>query len=273
MARPNRYSWSEKKIETFLRQGRGSGVGREYRPWLNVTDVPSIGVSSQPYFAKIGRCLQLLSDLESAAFLRFWWDPSVVDIREQFPLPRTETRNIASSIGVKHPRYPRTSLDVIMTTDMLVTRLNDGAIEFQAYSVKYAEDASRQRTVEKLEIERLYWERSGVRWRVISETELPAVETLNLSWIFGADETLCLLGSKGQDLMERLAGGFASAPYRRAASVCLFLDNQFGRDPGLHLAVLRAAIKRRVVSVDLSRGLVPQALCSAFEFRADRGFE
>ncbi len=269
MARPNRYSWSEKKIETFLRQGRGSGVGRDYRPWLNVTDVPSIGVSSQPYLASIGRRLQLLSDLESAAFLRLWWDPSVVDIREQYPLPRNETRDVAATIGARHPKYPRTSVDAVMTTDMLVTYATDGVTDFRAYSVKTIEDASRERTKEKLAIERLYWERAGVPWSIILDDQLKGVETLNLSWIFGADESLC---SRGQDIGSVLAGiarGFRDTPLQKAASTCLALDAKLAVKGGAHLAVLRAAIKKRLISIDLKERLVSQAACHEFVFQND----
>lgn len=266
MARPNRYSWSEKKIDSFLRQGRGSGIGREYRPWLNVTDVPSVGVSSQPYFDRIGRRLQLLSDLESAVFLRFWRDPRVVDIREQFPLPRLDTREIAASIGVDHPKYPRTSIDTVMTTDMLLLYEENGIAELQAFAIKTAHDASQPRSKEKLEIERIYWENVGIPWRVVTEEELPAIETLNLSWIFGADRSLVGSGSSVPGVLRNIELAFLRTPLSRAASTCLSMDDKFCCEPGSHLAILRAAISAWFVFVEVRHTFIAQAPCEAFSF-------
>ncbi len=50
------------------------------------------------------------------------WAPSVVDIREQFPLlPIEDTLRIAERLGYRHPRHPQTRRPIVMTTDFLVT--------------------------------------------------------------------------------------------------------------------------------------------------------
>jgi hypothetical protein len=39
-----RYSFDENKLEKFLKEARGKGHGVEYRPWLTIQDVSSIGL-------------------------------------------------------------------------------------------------------------------------------------------------------------------------------------------------------------------------------------
>ena len=38
-----RNNWDEKKIARFLAEGRGSGELKNYKPWLNIQDFPSLG--------------------------------------------------------------------------------------------------------------------------------------------------------------------------------------------------------------------------------------
>jgi hypothetical protein len=109
MAR-KRYQFTEAKIKRFQREKRGLGVGPDYIPWFLVSDVPSKGRSHRPFCPKTMREHHLLSDNEFYSFLKFWWDDQVIDIREQFPLDRRETFEIAALCGVKHPVDPHTGI-------------------------------------------------------------------------------------------------------------------------------------------------------------------
>ncbi len=79
-------STSEHQIARKIKEGRGMGYGKDYKPWLYVQDVPSQGRSHRVYSHKTERVHHLLSDLELAVFLVFEWTSYVTDIREQFPL-------------------------------------------------------------------------------------------------------------------------------------------------------------------------------------------
>jgi hypothetical protein len=68
-----------------------------------------------------GRVHHLLSDLGAKVFYAFDFSPSVLDIREQFPLlPLEDTLAIAEECRVSHPADPGTKHPVVMTTDLLV---------------------------------------------------------------------------------------------------------------------------------------------------------
>ncbi|TVQ57973.1 MAG: hypothetical protein EA355_03075 [Rhodobacteraceae bacterium] len=119
--------WTEEKIQKRFAEGFGRGVGRDYKPWLTVgRSAPSVGSSNRSGARTTGRVHHYLSDTERNAFLIYDWAASVVDIREQFPLDRGETRAIAEAMGVRHPTYPGTAVPVVMTTDFLLDTVVDG---------------------------------------------------------------------------------------------------------------------------------------------------
>lgn len=182
MAR-RRYSFDETKLKRFAKEGRGTGHGSDYRPWLQVQDVPSHGRSTRIHSHKTGRQHHLLSDLETGLFLILDWADHVVDIREQFPLDRDVTRMLAAKMGVVHPRDVQTKTDIVMTTDLLVDVRLDGGVSLIALSVKPASKLEGARTLEKLELERRFWARINVPWYLVTERELHAVRIGNLRWL------------------------------------------------------------------------------------------
>jgi hypothetical protein len=121
-----KYGWTEKKIERFIKDGRGTGRGKDYTPWLTTQDVPSRGRSHRVALPKTGRQHHFLSDNEFYAFLDMAFDADVTDIREQYPLDRKETIAIAAAKKIKHPADKGTP--IVMTTDFVETRMGPMAI-------------------------------------------------------------------------------------------------------------------------------------------------
>ena len=67
MSKRNRTS----KIEKWIKEGRGSGIGSEYKPWLKIQDVSSLGRSTRWKGIKTKRQHEFLSDLERNLLLIF----------------------------------------------------------------------------------------------------------------------------------------------------------------------------------------------------------
>jgi hypothetical protein len=130
----------------------------------------------------------LFSDNEYFFFLMADYSAGVVDIREQFPLfPETAAQEIASSLGVRHPRFPRSTTPIVMTTDFLLTLLDEsGKRSFWAISIKSADElrrAGRKSVLVKLEIERRYWLQRGVPWSLFTCEEFDETFIANLDWL------------------------------------------------------------------------------------------
>ncbi|WP_460111909.1 TnsA endonuclease N-terminal domain-containing protein [Pseudomonas sp. H3_D04] len=165
---------SQQDIDRHIANGFGGGAGASYVPWLRVQDVPSIGRSHKIQGVKIDRIHHLLSDLERSYFLVCEFSEDVVDIREQYPLlPSERAQAIATSIDVRFPRYPRTTLPYVMTTDFLLTvKDQNGNFKSVARTVKYRSDLvgkGNKRTLEKLEIEKRFWQGQGVDWKIVTD--------------------------------------------------------------------------------------------------------
>ncbi len=180
---------TEADIDRAIRSGYGQEAGLAYRPWLRVRDVPSRGQSKKTLGIKVPRKYEFFSQNEYFYFLTLEFSQSIIDIREQFPLlPTSETVEAASSLGYAHPKFPGTGLDYVMTTDFLITKLNSvGEEVYYARTVKDEcefEGEKSGRVAEKLEIERLVWERRGVDWKVVlKETLFETCFARNLQWL------------------------------------------------------------------------------------------
>jgi len=166
-----------------------------FRSFFDVLDVPSLGRSRRIKSTKTGRVHQLLSDLEYYVFLELDFDKSVLDIHEQFPLlPREKTIALSHELEIKHPRYPVTQVETVMTTDFCVKREcpESGKTILEAYSVKYASALDKEkcterklkRTQEKLELEKAYWNSRNISWLIITDELLNRTRIENLIWLF-----------------------------------------------------------------------------------------
>jgi len=252
-----RYEMTEEKIERWLKEGRGVGYGRDYMPWLTVRDVPSLGREHRAYSHTVGRTHHLLSDLEFAHFLVLDMAHDVVDIREQFPLPRDATRHIATGLKYRHPRQPRTTCDIVMTTDLLATRMVNGVQVLEAFAVKPSKEAEKKRTLQKLEIEGRYWESLGVRFGVLTEEHISANLLRTLKWLqpvrslHAADQgtkngvirssrTLLLALTRPTNLNLFLT------------DLCTRLDQTDDIEAGSHLFAARYLLSNRVLLADLN---------------------
>ena len=134
-----------------IQEGRGTGTGADYIPWIKAAELNSTGTASNIVDWKHGRTIELLSQGEKWLYLILRWNDRVVDIREQYPLDLSVTDRIADELGVRHANNGQSH----MTTDLLVT-LDDGSM--RAYSVKTGPNAMTNRVCELLAIEKKYWE-------------------------------------------------------------------------------------------------------------------
>ncbi len=147
-----RIELSKLAIAKRFKDGRGSGFGRTYQPYLTVRDLPSSGRVHRLPSATVGRIHHLLSDLEHHVFCQLDWHPIVQDIREQFPIALNDSQELAERLGIAHPSYG--GVGQVVTTDFIVDLNVNGRASRKAISAKYAKDLDDPRTLEKLELER-----------------------------------------------------------------------------------------------------------------------
>jgi hypothetical protein len=241
--------------ENKIKQGRGKGRGKDYKPFLTVRDVPSLGLSKRIMGTTTERISHLLSKLETRYFFVLDWALPVVDFREQFALPLEETLEIAERLGIRHPMHPTEKTPVVMTTDFLVDVLADGIVIPKARSIKYKIDLSDPRVIEKLEIERTYWAERNIDWGIVTEEDVSEDLAFNIEWVFFsrdpknsqdlADETILQIEGA---LLER----FGSEPRQTLAKAALSIDHALGLKPGTSLWVVKYLIAGRHWEIDMN---------------------
>jgi hypothetical protein len=264
MAKNKRHTGGE-AIQKLIREGRGQNEHDEYLPWLNGREVPGRGRPSRHKGWKTGRPHYLLSKLEKKYHNTLEWSKIVTDIREQFPLlPLEETVEIAKQCGFDHPGVPnkddpKVLEPIVMTTDFLITLMIDGKRVERARTVKYADDLQNPRVLEKLEIERRYWEARGISWGIVTEHEIPFVLADNVELLYpnrylDGDSRYSRreLYSAARALTQEVQGSLLSLRH-----ITLDCDSRLGFDEGTCLSIAYFLIANRYWEIDMYTPIQP----------------
>jgi hypothetical protein len=267
--------WTEKKIENMVASGHGRGVGAEYIPWIHVRDFSSRGTSRRAPSHKTGRKHQLLSDVEFDLFLLLEWSRDFSDIREQYPLDRDLTQDVARTLGIKHPCYPSTHVPTVMTVDFLCTRATTGDHEFVAFNAKRKEEAEDEDSLVKLEIQRASLELLGIPHHLVYHSDLPAQKVRNIEKIRDS------LVKDGE--IEPRPGYWASMSTWMSQMLssarsdltlvefCAQFDSANSAPPGTGLRAARLLMFERVLIPDLSLPNLEDAPLKSFSFTGSSG--
>ncbi|XOB66223.1 TnsA endonuclease N-terminal domain-containing protein [Deferribacteres bacterium DY0037] len=236
--------FDEKTIQKRINQKYGQGEYENYKPWLTVRDVSSSkSRSNRPFGWKAKRDHHLLSDLEYYYFLYLEWSDVVSDIREQYPLNREESIDIAKSVGLKHPYIYDTYQ--VMTTDFFIL-LEDG--RYIARTVKEAKELEDRRVIEKFEIERLYWETKDVDWGIVTRGEIDKALVRNLEILHPAKSFLDEFNNPS--VVNNILKYLSTCGYE-VAEILDSTDEAFGLELGTSLAVYKSAIANKLISIDM----------------------
>lgn len=267
----------ERGITRNIKDGRGQGRGADYNPWLHIQDVPSRGLVTRIRGWKTERVHHLLSLLELWYFYVLEWSQKVTDIREQYPLlPLEETLEIARRLGVRHSTDPVTKHPVVMTTDFVLTVRRGCSEVDQARTVKYERDLLSKRVLEKLEIERRYWEERGVDWRIVTETQIPLVLAKNVQWLHqyrDLEDFSTVSATEAEQIISVLTESVSTYRGSCLRSITLQTDDRLGLEPGTSLSLARHLMACRRWRVSLSRPINPCERLILLGGRAQAGRE
>ena len=175
--------WNESKYRRYLKEGRGQGTMSSYKPWIMVQDFPSNGMVSRVKGAKTNRIHHLMSNNELCYFYLLDWSERTIDIREQFPLADLScVIEIAEKAGIRYPYDNVSGFPYVLTSDFLITTPKG----LLARTVKMTAELNDPRVLEKLEIERRYWRKRGIDWRIVTEKEINRQKAHNIEWLLQA---------------------------------------------------------------------------------------
>ena len=244
-----KYSPSDLQFQRWIKDGRGQGNGRHYKPWLTVRDVPSQGRSHRIFRFKSQRTHHLFSDLELAAFFILEWHPQTQEVREQFPLERQITLEIAQSTGIKHPSIAGTHQ--YMSTDFFVNTAKKYFPKF-AIQVKHSESLSNHRVIEKLQIERRYWKQKDIPWFLLTERDIPRIVVRNIEWLYPV-QAEDISWERLTSQLEFYTSFIHDHPHATLIDISKSIDIAYSQSPGTALKELRQLLASRFISFDIRK--------------------
>jgi hypothetical protein len=253
-----RYSWDERKIQKYIKDGRGIGTGKHYKPWLEIHDVPSQGRSSRIHGWKTDRLHHFLSDNERSFFYLLEWADNVIDIREQYPLLEREmVQQIATDAGIEHPKDIETQTPLVITTDFVISVVVKNKLFDFARTIKPSKELDNNRTIEKFEIERRYWMVKGVDWGIVTEKELPKNFISNIESIhktYWLEDESDIHKNHLAYIVDRLKS-LVRQHNLSLTQISSMLDDEINVPRGTSLKVLKYLIARKEIIVDLTKPL------------------
>lgn len=233
--------FDEKTIQKRLAEGYGKGEFEYYKPWLDVRDSPSSqSRSNRPLGWKTKRTHQFLSDNEFNYFLYLEWADEVLDIREQFPLDRDDTRRIAEENKLRHP-YMHDTYQV-MTSDFFIVLRNGQNI---VRTFKEAKDLENKNTIVKFSIEQLYWEELEIDWGIVTRNELDSVFVRNMSILHPFKDKFYDCAA-WQNIVR-----YISEARRNVAEILSDTDDSFGLEAGTALSLYKGAVANKMILIDM----------------------
>lgn len=249
-----RYAFDEARVQRFIAEGRGQGLGADYLPWLQIQDVPSSGRSHRPFGIKSRRVHHLLSDGEWKCFLKFEADPAVGEVQEQLPMDRIKTFRIARTLGVRHPR----TLDgtpYVMTLDFLITMTQPTGAILVPYTFKYDPETLNPREQELMAITREFWRVNGMELQLIDQRFFDEPFNINYDSVRAYHDISQLAfydQTEVAGLVQALFEEVAASSDQTLLKVCRWLAGAFDTTPQVVYQVAMHLVSRGLLRVDLS---------------------
>lgn len=247
--------WTEAKFKRFLSEGRGQGKKENYRPWLTVSDIPSKGRSTRIFSRITNRVVHLLTDSQLRYFYLLEWSHNqIIDINEQYPLLNMES--VIDHLDeplLKRLKDRDTNLPHVMLTTFLVTAINEQGKEYQfARTIKDAAELGKKATVERLELQRLFWKSRNVDFGIVTPNEIPMQRSKNIEWVLSAlnIEDYGLMEPEMIQYAEQLLECISSTD-NSLNSILTSFDRQMKVEVGTGLLVFRYLIASRRIRINM----------------------
>lgn len=247
--------WDSNKLNRWIKEGRGQGEGKEYKPWLTVQDFPSMGRVTRVFGWTTQRIHHFFSDTQLKYFYLLDWEERVIDIREHYPLIDLEVvLKDTSDLRLGKFIDRKTKEPYILTTTFLITLLNfDGKKSFAARSIKYASELSKKSTIEKLEIERRYWKAQGIDWGIVTNKDINDVRAKNIEWVhsvMNSDDCNGLSKAEFDDLFDGILYRFIDNK-QSVKNIIAGFEKDYSLDVGTGLLLFKRLVAEKRIVLDM----------------------
>lgn len=260
--------WNIQKLNAYIKEGRGQGELEKYKPWTTIHDFSSMGRATRIKGWKTNRIHHLQSDIMLKYFYLLEWENNVIDIRESFPLI-----DLYDEIGDNEDlefnlfRDKQTDEPYVLTTSFLITINKEGKKSYIARSTKNSYELEKKISIEKLEIERRYWNKKKIDWAVVTEKEILNEKSKNIEWVHSS-----LFGYKDISLDENefnmLCRDFIKELINTndvtVREVIIKFENNYRGRFGIGIFILKYLIANKILLIDINKKIDLDINCSSF---------
>lgn len=236
-----------------------------HHPWVTVKDVNKVGRRHLHRCPKQKREIHLLSDGEKRAYKVLVWRPDTLLVKEQVPLDLNETLDIANELGFLHSGDYKTKAAHVMSTDFYTEHavFDTGEIVYRAYNFKYWDQLwkiapngklqkKHYRVWQKIEIEKIYWKRRGVKLFLISEREATKLICWNLDW-FATEANANVSDSEKLEFSQAFYDSWYANKFLNCADHIINAGNELSLDFQRSQTVFKQAALHRILKLDLTQ--------------------
>ncbi len=248
--------WNEATINRFLKEKRGQGAGKDYKPWLQIQDISSKGRSTRIFGQTTSRVHHLLSDLQLNYFYLLEFDEEVTDIREQYPLLDFHDQNIPMDDDLAKKLFDsKTQVPHIFTVSFLVTRKGkDGESFYQARVIKQSQELEKKATLQRLELQRRYFEKKGIDFGIVTEREINKQLARNIGWALNSYDIQDYPHlTSNMAILKADMLSYISDPSETFQRIFSRLERNYQLNEGLGLILFKHLIATKEVKMDLSK--------------------
>lgn len=246
-------AWNEAKYQRYLKEGRGQGTLSQYVPWVQIQDFPSKGIVSRIKGTTTGRVHHLMSNLELYYFLILDWSDQTIDIREQYPLSDlADAIRIADAMEIRYPYDNSSGFPYVLTTDFLITTRNG----VMARAIKPSSDLKKKRVREKLEIERRYWDKRNVDWKLVTEFEIPRTKARNIEWLITGKTAHEMITDT--DILKQSEIAFYELYENSSHSISMIIEtveSDFRLEQGSGITLYKKLVMDKKIQLDMNQEL------------------
>ena len=165
------------------KEKRGTGDGRDYKPFIKTREINSLGTCSNFVDWKTGRQMEFLSQTELFVYMQLRWQDDVLDIKEQYPLDWQKLNSLITELNAELSQAHLPTINKYYseescpTTDMLVLHSNN---MHTAVSVKYDKHRLSKKEIESLWLEKRYWNNMGCEFCLLDRSDVNEILVKNL---------------------------------------------------------------------------------------------
>lgn len=201
------------------------------------------------------KVVHLQSDNQLRLFMMLEWNEYVKKIEVNVELDELEeTLTDIDNLKLYKFRDKETGELFKLHTNFLVTlKPYRGRDEQRAISVKSISELERKTVIEKLEIERRYWEQKGIRFSIITEKEIDRQMADNIMWVreTRSDKSLRNKGELAEKLYYFIQGNQDMITNK----ILEDFDKKEGVKEGTGLFLFRYLIADKQIEVDMNKSI------------------